>query len=148
MGLQDPQNAILFSLRKRNISPWQFLGWQLMRLWKAADASRRKKVWKTLENPAESMLWDWDGIGRVKTSSINAICCYCRYGRPSRKRTRWRCNFPMSEACSLMCNHVEHKQQLRGYNQQAECNWTKIANSYPRRLAMEITKCQTKAIVQ
>ena len=128
--------------RKEITKTGNLLATNSLRLW---NAGARGKVLMSWENPAESMLWLWPGIDKVKATAINTVCCYCRYNRPYRKRTRFLTTYQLPDECALMCNHPgAHKQQLRGWNPDAGCAWSKSANRYPLRLARGIARQATR----
>lgn len=88
------------------------------------------------ENPGESMLWQMDGgCQEIVEANFNCITCFCRFGRPYRKRTRIVSNVNLNGTpVERPCKHgkVKHRVALRGYNAKAKKNWTKVANQYPK----------------
>ncbi len=102
-----------------------------IKLYKAAEFGRALVSW---ENPAESMLWclpEAETAVLQKPWTFNMVTCY---------------NFDFPSACR-QCNHKRHLVQLRGYNPEAGCLWTKSANRYPRPLVMGMAKAATERML-
>ena len=92
-----------------------------------------------VENPFLSFLWDlecWIRLGsRESTSSL--ILDYCCCGAPWRKRTRiFTSSHLRGQRC--LCARDHKHIRLVGWNRISRCPWTKLAQTYPRRLCFWI----------
>eukprot|EP00438_Fugacium_kawagutii_P024864 Skav221765 [mRNA] locus=scaffold490:280304:287109:+ [translate_table: standard] len=91
-----------------------------------------------IENPDGSWFWRQQGkLSWDRFLATGAVGDYrvdqCRYGTPWRKRTRFRTNSSLrdrKELCVCSSPHVV----LRGRCKARKVNFTKLAESYPRRL--------------
>ena len=91
-----------------------------------------------IENPDSSRFWKQDGaLSWKKILASGGVADYrtdqCTHGTPWRKRTKFR------TTCHLggqrqMCKCTRPHRVLRGRCKEAGVNWTKVAESYPRRL--------------
>ena len=91
-----------------------------------------------VENPDGSWFWrmdaelSWDPLiadGSVGDFRVDQ----CRLGTPWRKRTRFRTNSHLRNQ-KLLCNCTKPHVLLRGRNSTTGQNYTKMAESYPRKL--------------
>ena len=91
-------------------------------------------VW--VENPSTSYLWkldEWQRLaGRGDTGFF--LTDYCRWGMAWRKRTRFFGNHAAIHEKLLCLGHCIH-QKLVGYSALHRMSWTKVAESYPPKLA-------------
>lgn len=91
-------------------------------------------VW--VENPSTSYLWkldEWQRLaGRDDTGFF--LTDYCRWGMAWRKRTRFFGNHAAIHEKLLCLGHCIH-QKLVGYSALHRMSWTKVAESYPPKLA-------------
>ena len=104
-----------------------------LRFWLAAKRSR-KRVRGSWENPGSSLLWRFPGVKQATQADTWNYMCYCRYGRPFKKRTCIiTAGFSLGPLSTLMCNHKQrHSVVLQG-NHAGQCR-TKLGNKYPKRL--------------
>eukprot|EP00438_Fugacium_kawagutii_P030227 Skav219520 [mRNA] locus=scaffold30:151922:156355:+ [translate_table: standard] len=91
-----------------------------------------------IENPDSSWFWrqhrllSWDRIlcsGEVGDWRVDQ----CRFGTPWRKRTRFRTNSSLRHS-KLLCQCSRPHVILRGRCKERKLNFTKLAESYPRKL--------------
>lgn len=91
-----------------------------------------------IENPEQSWFWkidkelSWDDIlarGDVGDFRVDQ----CVFGTPWRKRTRFRTNSHLRDQKQL-CRCTKPHVKLRGRSKQHGMNFTKLAESYPRKL--------------
>ena len=91
-----------------------------------------------VENPDQSWFWkqqgqlSWDD-GLAKGSFSDFRTDHCRWGAPWRKRTRFRTNCHLAGK-KLLCVCKSGHVVLRGRSKLHGMNYTKLAESYPRRL--------------
>ena len=91
-----------------------------------------------IENPAGS--WFWKMPGKLSWSKMTArqdiddfLVDQCRCGTPWRKRTRFRTTSHLGGQ-RLMCQCEQKHTVLRGRCKEKGVNFTKLAESYPRKL--------------
>ena len=117
-----------------------------IKLWNAALSGQRRsgrKVFMTLENPAESWMWKMPQLkgilGSCEEGTTNIVLCYCCFGRRFRKRTRLISTFDVS-SMAFKCPHKNgHSVVLKGQRPTLKKNWTKIASRCPQALATRWT---------
>ena len=98
-----------------------------------------------IENPDSSWFWRMPGeLSWEPLMSSGVIADYrtdqCRWGTAWRKRTRFRTNSHIkgqSTFCRCKCKHVV----LRGRCPDRKMNFTKLAESYPRKLCHGLAAC-------
>ena len=94
------------------------------------------------ENPDSSFLWslpDWARF-RNADSPDTFRAAFCRFGTPWRKNTRFATNLLLKGHRMLCgCGGRQH-QRLRGYSREHQKQWTKLAEPYPRGIALLLAK--------
>lgn len=91
-----------------------------------------------VENPDGSWLWkqrgrlSWDFANRTGKLTDFRID-YCRLGTEWRKRTKFRTNLHIGGQ-NVMCRCGRRHLQLRGRCREKGCNYTHLAEAYPRKL--------------
>ena len=100
-------------------------------------AAARSKTIFWIENPQGSWFWRqpaWDKVSaEVKWEDF--LCDFCYFGSRWRKSTRFRTNGQLGGA-RLRCPGGHVHQVLRGRDRATGVSWTKLAEPYPRKLAL------------
>eukprot|EP00435_Cladocopium_sp_Y103_P038687 s964_g10.t1 len=98
-----------------------------------------------VENPDCSWWWRQRRWRRWRSSSSSSLfrCCFCRFGTPWRKATRFATNTRLS-GCRMMCTCKQQHQRLRGGHPTRKIPWTLVAQPYPRGLCrlLAVALCQ------
>ncbi len=95
-------------------------------------------VFFLVENPDGSWLWrqrgslSWDAV-YAKGACADFRTDFCRYGTPWRKRTKFRTSLSIGGQ-TVLCNCGKKHVVLRGRSSVHRCNYTKLAEPYPRSL--------------
>lgn len=88
-----------------------------------------------VENPDTSWLWRQKRYERFRAANSDNLfrCCFCRFGTPWRKGTRFATNLKALRGLRMMCRCRRGHLQLRGQSPHGR-PWTQIAEPYPRPL--------------
>ena len=95
-----------------------------------------------VENPDTSFMWQlpgWEDF-RFSDSSHVARLAFCRFGTCWRKNTRFGTNLAIA-GLRMMCScKSKNHRRLRGYSTFHKMQWTKLAEPYPRGVALLLAK--------
>ena len=88
------------------------------------------------ENPDTSWLWRQKKFEPFRPADSDRCfrCCFCRFGTPWKKPTRFGTSSPSLRGLRMMCRCGSRKHvQLRGRSPYGK-SWTQVAEPYPRHL--------------
>lgn len=98
-----------------------------------------------VENPDSSWWWRQRRWKRWRPSWSEHLfrCCFCRFGTPWRKGTRFATNTRLA-GVRMMCKCKKPHIQLRGMHPHKKIPWTLVAQPYPKGLCrlLAISLCQ------
>lgn len=94
-----------------------------------------------VENPDGSFLWHLREFRELGSNSVEHVCRldYCTMGTIGRKRTRFLTNCHL-RGQTFWCSRKHTHVALKGWCRQHKCSWTRLAQTYPRRLCRLLAK--------
>ena len=99
------------------------------------EICERKVIFYLIENPDSSFIWHqrgWELYSSLTSASVFR-CCFCKFGTPWKKPTRFGTNTQLGGQkfwCTCKGKHV----QLRGMHPERKIAMTLVAQPYPRGL--------------
>ena len=105
---------------------------------KASEAAILSGTKFFVENPDGSWLWrqkdklSWDRLNKLGGLD-DFRTDYCRFGTPWRKRTKFKTNLHIGGQ-RVLCKCSKPHIKLRGRCKEKGCNYTQLAEPYPKRL--------------
>ena len=94
------------------------------------------------ENPDGSFMWalrGWERFASAQSGEVFRLS-FCRFGTRWRKNTRVATNTALCGLRMLCSCGSRPHQRLRGYSRIHRCQWTKIAEPYPRGVSLLLAK--------
>ena len=111
---------------------------------------QKHQVHFLVENPDGSWLWRQQGSLSCDVVYAGGPCAdfrtdFCRYGTPWRKRTKFRTSLSIGGQ-TVLCNCGKKHVVLRGRSRLHQCNYTKLAEPYPRSLCRILALAMAKDV--
>jgi len=112
----------------------------------AVDVAEEEDMVYFVENPDTFWFWRQRRWRRFRDSHAGTLfsCCFCRFGTPWRKATRFGTNSKLA-GVRMMCTCRKRHVRLRGTRPTKKIPWTLVAQPYPRGLCrlLAVALCQT-----